>query len=260
MQRAYIKVLERPPYHGKEMADALSRMGYKTYFRPFADVTGDDVLLIWNRYDRDEAQAAAFEAVGARVIVVENGFFGRCIAGGPWYTMALGHHAGLGQYPEPDISKWNRLGYKWRPWKEKRGDEIVVLASRGMGERTIKQPSGWPESISEAIRQRTGRPVRIRKHPGPQYTVPEVSLEEDIHNAFATVTWASAAGLKSIMYGIPCYYGLKGWIGAAAARHVSEDLNKPYLGPRLPLRAQLATAIWSLDEIKSGEAFRCLLT
>ena len=103
----------------------------------------------------------------------------------------------------------------------------------------------------------TGMPVRIRKHPGPQYAVPEVSLEDDLANAWAAVTWGSSAGLKAICMGVPVFHGFPNWIGASAASRIG---GQRFMGDRSPMLHRLATAMWSVDEIKSGAAFECLLS
>jgi hypothetical protein len=140
------------------------------------------------------------------------------------------------------------------------GREIVVLATRGMGSERVREPDQWSRRIAAEIGRRSGRPVRLRPHPGPQGTVPRIPLDEDLADAYAAVTWASSAGLKALAMGVPVFHGLSGWIGAAASRLVAGDMENRFTGDRDPVFHQVAAAMWTLPEIDSGEAFRCLLT
>lgn len=258
MPRAVVTVLLRPPYHGDKMMEALRGLGYKTTTQPLGNPKPGDVFVTWNRHESRDEAAKAHEKAGGTVLVVENGYFGRNFRGSEWYALAKGHHNGAGEWPKGDKARWAGLGVDVRPWK-KDGSEIVVLATRNMGHADCREPRGWSEYIAGVIEGRTGRRVRVRKHPGPQWATPDVSLQEDLGDAWAAVTWGSTAGLKALAMGIPVFYGFKKWIGAPAGEWVkSERLERNFCN-RTPMFSRVATAMWSLDEIASGRAFECLL-
>jgi len=240
------------------MFTALQGMGYTSHTRPRDLPRLGDVLVLWNRYPHDESLAHAFEKVGGHVIVVENGFFGRDFKGSEWYAMARSQHNGAGEWPDGDKDRWLKLGVKLAPWRQG-GNEIVILASRGLGSRAVAEPSDWLHKTGYDLLRRTRRPIRVRKHPGPQANCSTVSLKADLVNAHAVVTWGSGAALKALTMGIPVFYGFDKWIGADAARPLKHDLEDPFLDDREPMFHRVATAMRSLDEIKNGEAFRCLL-
>lgn len=116
-------------------------------------------------------------------------------------------------------------------------------------------PRNWLNNILPRLAKTTGRPIKVRKHPGKNPTVP---LEEDLNNAWAAVIWASGAGIKAICEGIPVFYDYKNWIGAKAAT-CNFDIEKPYLGDRMEMLHRLSWAQWTWDEIENGEPFKWLL-
>lgn len=255
--KAYIKVLDRPPYHGLEMAEGLKRLGYQVSREVVRNPSEKDILVIWNRYNRVQQEANAIEAAGGRVVVVENGYFGRNYRGGPWYAVSLRQHA-IGGLPKPDIDMWRRIDYPVKPWRTE-GSEYVILAQRGIGSDEIKSPPDWHNKIAQNLSSLTDKPMRIRPHPGAQTNLPPVSFGNDLDRAEAAITWASSAGIKAILEGTYVYYGLDGWIGGVCASHISlfPKWHKPV--NRNQLLARLATAMWNLEEMQSGEGFRCLL-
>lgn len=255
MKRASIMVLERPPYHGAEVAEALKGLGYAPTFSQISDPRPGDLLVLWNRYARYEANAADFERNGGTVVIMENGYFGRNYRGGPWYALSIGQHNGGGLLPPANLRMWDRIDYPEQDWRYNPDGDIVVLATRHMGSEKQREPQGWAERIAAEIG------ARIRAHPGAQKDDPverDRLLWEDIKDAAYCITWGSSAGLKAIMMGIPVSYGLRNWIGSSAAQRI-EAGHKAFCGDRSLLKARLATAMWNLDEIRSGEAFRWLL-
>jgi hypothetical protein len=257
MPHACIRLRQRPPYHGDTVGAVLKRMGYRVGIAPSPDPKPGDVLVLWNRYANDEAAAAKYEKAGATVLVFENGYWGRDWRGSQWYAIARNQHNGCGTWAPPDVDKWNSFGIDLAPWKH--GREIVVLAQRGIGSALVRSPTGWAEDVAAALRRRTDRPIRIRNHPGPQGTAPPVSLADDLSDAWATVTWASSAGLRAIAMGVPVFYGLPNWIGAKAARPLGHDIEDPFTGARVPMFAGVASAMWPLCDIENGKVFECLL-
>ncbi len=258
MPNACIRVLQRPPYHGDKIASGLRRMGYRITLLPEQEPKPGDLMVIWNRYPRDETYTRRYESKGGIIIVVENGYFGRNFCGTEWYALALSQHNGCGHMPPGSEKRWKRLGIELKPWKTD-GKEIILLGTRGMGSNITREPNGWLYRIEHMLRRQQKRQVRRRQHPGPQWVIPEISLEEDLENAWAAITWGSSAGLKALAMGIPVFHGLSGWIGKSAARPMQNDVETRFLGDRKPMFEQVASAMWSIDELESGKAFRCLL-
>lgn len=209
-----------------------------------------DVLVIWNRYGGYHDIAAHFEHSGGHVVVAENGYLGKEWQGGNWYALALGHHAGAGQWHVGGPERWDRMGVELERWRDGQGD-IVILGQRGIGEPGIASPYGW----AEAVQRRIGG--RIRPHPGQH--APAVPMRKDFSDARAVVTWHSGAALHALLMGVPVFYGFPQWIGAEAGRPLDEFEQGPRYGDRLAMFRRLAWAQWTLDEIRTGDAFAHLL-
>ncbi len=251
MRYAQSLLPDGPNYRRDAFLAGLRAAGFDV--RPRIDnPTPDDVLVIWNRPALLEAEARRFEAAGAKVIVVENGYLGKNWLGQKWFAMAIGHHAGAGIWPNQGPSRWDSWGVDLAPWCTG-GNETLIFAQRGIGESGIASPRGWAESVQRKIGG------RIRQHPG-RYQ-PPVALEDDIKNASSAVTWHSAAALSALMMGVPVWYAFDQWIGADAARPLREFGAEPLRDDarRLAMFRRLAWAMWSADEVMSGEAFNRLL-
>lgn len=237
-------------YRRESFSRGLQAAGYKVIYR-IAKPEPSDVLLIWNRYGGFDDQARHFERAGARVLVAENAYLD---LPGKWFAVSLSHHNGPGQWPDGGPERWDLWGIELQPWRDV--DEDVgplILAQRGIGEPGLASPVGW----AEATRKKIGG--RIRAHPGNG--TPRVPLEQDLARASAVVTWGSSAALRALIYGVPVWYAMPGWIGAGAAKPLSEWGSEPRRddAARLAMFRRLAWAIASIDEVQSGEAFTRLL-
>lgn len=238
------------------MEATFRRLGYRTASQP--EPRQGNVLVLWNRYMRDEMFAKDYEGAGGTVLVVENGYLGRNFNGSEWYAMARWQHNGAGEWPAGSRDRWQRLGVEVKDWR-RRGREIVVLGTRHMGSNVTREPPNWAWHMTKVLKKRTARPVRLRTHPGPQAQCSTGDLVEDLADAHCAVTWGSGAGIKALIAGVPVFHGLRQWIGGPAARTLDSDLEAPFLGDRMPMLERLASAMWRLDELENGEAFRCLL-
>ena len=96
MRAAACTILRRPPYRGDQFIAGLRRVGFEVITAPQKNPRPGDVLVIWNRSGGNEALATRYERAGGRVLVVENGYFGREWRGGHWYAIAEGQHSGAG--------------------------------------------------------------------------------------------------------------------------------------------------------------------
>ena len=250
--RALCLIRSAPVYRHQSFCRGLQAAGYELVAR-LDRPTPDDVLVIWNRYGSWDEQAKRFEAAGARVVVVENGYLGKDWLGGTWFSMALGHHAGAGRWVYGGSHRWDALGVDLGPMRTG-GKEIVILGQRGIGEPGIASPDRW----AEQTRAKVGG--RIRPHPDVR-GVAQVPLADDLRRASAVVTWASSAALRALLLGIPVYYEMPKWIGGTAACPLAKWPASAWQnsGDRLEMFRRLAWAQWRLTEIESGVAFGHLL-
>lgn len=255
MRRAFCNI--RHAEHG-QFAAGLRAAGFDVGLNVPARPRPDDVLLTWNRHGARDYSARLFETAGATVIVAENGWIGRAPDGGKMYALCLWHHNGRGAWQVGAEDRFAALGVDLVPWRA-RGDRVVILAQRGIGAPGVAMPRGWVEGTAKALKARTARPVVIRNHPGND-TDGKPPIADAVAGAHCVVTWASGAAIKAIAAGVPCFYGLPDWIGAPAAVPLAGcNLERPFLGDRLPMFHRLSWAQWSAAEIETGKPIEWLL-
>jgi hypothetical protein len=252
MPVATVFVPDRGTYRHDAFISGLKILGY--HIGRVATAQPGNVLVVWNRRRAEEGAIKQYEAVGGIVIVTENGWIGSDPNGNKMYALCLNHHNGAGRWHVGEEDRWSKLGIGLRPWRSD-GDHILVLPQRGFGEPGVAMPMEWPRRVVERLRKVTRRPIKVRVHPGPS----KASMDPDLKNAWAAVTWASGAGIKAIVAGIPVFHDMPEWIGAPAAKHGIEDIENPFLGDRMPMLHRMSWAQWSADEISTGEPLRGLL-
>lgn len=254
MHDAVCLIRDREPYAQSQFVEGLRACGYNVSHEIRRPPNPGDVLLIWNRGGIRDHYARQYEAIGAKVIVAENGWIGKTKDGGKFYSLCLGWHNGLGQWKVGPEDRWPLLNTGLHPWRSA-GDHILVLPSRGIGAPAIGMPREWPVQIVKRLRKQTRRPIKIRPHPGDK----NADLTDDLRNCHAVVTWGSGAAVKAIAAGIPAFYELEHWIGAGAAKRLGEDIEDPFLGDRMPTFERMAWASWDANEISTGKPFNWLL-
>lgn len=252
--RAYVAVREAPLYRRDAFCDGLRACGY-TLGPEIARPQPRDLALVWCRYGETDRVARRYEAAGATVIVAENGYLGRDWGGRSWYALALNQHNGVGRWTIGGPERAALFDADLRPWRAQ-GGYALVLAQRGIGSPLVAQPPGWHQKAAQAL-GRMGYRVVIRGHPGRHQE--NASLYQQLAGAAFAVTWGSGAAVKALLHGVPIYHGLPRWIGAPAARPFGKALGDPFRGDRGEFLTRLAWAMWSVEEIGSGYAFRHLL-
>ena len=246
-----------PEFRASAFAEGLRAVGLEIATSPSTGpYAADDVLVTWNRYGHKDTLARSIEARGGTVIVAENGYLGREWRGGRWYAMALAQHNGGGRWPKGrGPERWARIGEPLAPMRAA-GSEYVVLKTRNIGPDGIREPLGWSERIAQWCGRHTRLPIRIRPHPGEKPCKP---LQEDLLSAEAVITWGSGGALKALSWGIPVFHGFPSWIGAKAATRVEIFPTHNPERSREDMFSDLAWAMWNVEEIRTGEPFRCLL-
>jgi hypothetical protein len=264
LHTALCVIRNEPSYRKEFFVEGLRRAGFAISGNLGHKPNREDVLLVWNRHGAHDGFARRFESVGARVIVAENGWIGKDRGGHKLYALCLAHHNGAGTWRVGEADRWEAGGYSCRPWRAPTGSgHILVLPQRGIGERAISQPPGWTHDVVRRLRRVTGRPIRVREHPGRKLKLNDAvlpPLNPDLEGAWACVTWGSGAGIKALVAGVPVFYEMPKWIGADAAKRGIAEIENPFLGDRLPMLRRLCWAQWSAEEIATGEPIKWLLT
>ncbi len=125
-------------YRAAAFCAGLQAMGFEVVTQ-IPDPTPADALLTWNRSGGNNETAHRFENAGARVIVAENGYLGKCWRDDKWFALALGHHLGAGEWLPKGPERWDAMHVSLAPWREG-GSDVLVLEQRGIGEPGIASP------------------------------------------------------------------------------------------------------------------------
>src|SRR5687767_5093077 len=130
--RAFNLVRSEVHYRRDAINAGLKAVGYDLFSEnQIGTPKPSDVLVIWNRYAGWDARARQFEAAGAAVVVVENGYIGRSenAYAKPYttdvqepenqlYALALNYHNGAGRWWIGEPGRWREQGIDIRPWRE----------------------------------------------------------------------------------------------------------------------------------------------
>lgn len=258
----------QPPYRAHAFFDGLEKVGFKPKlsFPGPKQVNPEDVVVVWNLNPRYRDAANQAKAVGAPLLVVENGYVpNRNKPGEPVYAIARDGHNGSGFWFVENKDRWSPLGQTIEDWVDRPDGYYLIIGQRGIGSETMRSPLHFLDHTARRVRKilartagvkRNDYEVRFRHHPGRHK--PTTSLNQDLSGAKVVITWASNVSNEALLQGIPAF--------RCAPYHVNEavipDLNllaDPPHYDRLKAFRKLAWAQWFLPEIESGEAFRSIL-
>lgn len=254
--RALNLIRKEVHYRRDAFQAGLEAVGFQCVDK-IAQPTPDDVLVIWNKYGGYLEHANHFEAHGATVIVAENCPLGNDWQGGKWYSVAK-HDITMvgGQWTDGGPTRWDSWNIQLKEWQD--GKEIVILGQRGIGSPDAKCPDDWVARIQH----QTG--FRVRMHPGTSKLIPNKEgkpLEEDLRDAVAVITWGSSAAIRALMMGVPVYYCAPQFAADICCTPWSDYPQPPMRDhhARLQMFRRLAWAMWTIEEIASGEPIKRLL-
>jgi len=240
--RAVINLKDSLHYRRDAFEKGLIANGYKIV-KDIVNPAKEDLIVVWNRFGYSDTLAKQFETNGAKVLVAENGYMGKEFQGYKWFAVSRTHHNGAGKWPSSNGQRWLKYGFEIKPYRDC-GSEFVALPQRGIGPQGVAMPRDWDLRLPVKC--------RVRRHPGVHDCIP---LMEDLKNAKAVITWASGAAIKAMAEGIPVFYELENWIAKDGATHIKKaDFANPQKPDREKAFENIFDAMWTLDEIESGEA------
>lgn len=217
-------------------------------------------------------------------IVMETPIIGREIRNDhPYYRIGVDHYVRhLGHFNNYYCSakRWEQmredLGIEVKPWRSTGKYILLCLQIPGDASLLGEDITDWALQTIRQLRKVTDRPIRCRPHPIPRkydeetvkiiHAQPGVkwiepdkqkSLEEDLSDAWATVTYTSGVGVDSILAGVPvvgCHPGNF----AYPISSTIEQIEDPNLPDRTDWLSDIAYVQWSLDEIQRGDPWRHL--
>jgi len=174
-----------------------------------------------------------------------------------------------------DPARWpkiqHELGIYTRAWQTQ-GEYILICTQRhggwsmsGLGVMT------WLNQIVDQIRQYSNRPIRVRPHPGdkqassyltadPRWQISTTpNLTDDLHKAWAVVTYNSSPGVAGAIEGVPVFVTDPVPQRSQAFPVANTDISQiesPKTFERKAWLERLAMSHWNFAELSSGEAWQ----
>jgi hypothetical protein len=153
----------------------------------------------------------------------------------------------------PDLARLKALGVRVRGWA--RGRHVLVVEQSAHFLGLSGAPPNWLQSVTEALSDFTDRPIKIRRWSRDKAGAAS-GLQADLVGAHALVTHTSAAANEALLAGVPAFV-----TGPCAATPMASGPLIEIERPRRPdgreeWAAGLAGAQWTLEELRSGMAWR----
>ena len=174
-----------------------------------------------------------------------------------------------------DPARWQQisqdLDVPLQPWRT-HGDHILICTQR-QGGWSMKGLSvmSWLNQTVEQIRKYSNRPIRVRAHPGdkqaktylsqdPRWTIStNPGLKDDLHNAWAVITYNSSPGVAGAIEGIPVFVTDPVPQNSQAHAVANTDLSQletPKTFERQAWVERLAMSHWNFAELSNGRAWQ----
>jgi antitoxin (DNA-binding transcriptional repressor) of toxin-antitoxin stability system len=164
---------------------------------------------------------------------------------------------GLG---EPDYARLDRLGVEIQPARKSGRQVVIALQSPEFYARwTGLDLRHYTAKMVRQVRAATGRPVVLRHKPMGRLRR-QPPLGEQLRNTWLLVTHSSAAALDALAAGVPVIVTEKTFCAARLATTFDriENPYRPSQDERRELFARIAGHQYTLDEMRSGEAWERL--
>lgn len=147
------------------------------------------------------------------------------------------------------------MGIQMRPWRD--GGDYILLCpqSDSFMRNAVGGHTDWVPQVIKVLEHLTLREVRTRPW-GADKSKLARSLDAELREAHALVTWSSAAAVTAVLAGVPIVT-----LGQCAAEPMAGSLTQIESLPRLDREewaGVLADNQWTLPEIADGTAWRSL--
>jgi len=177
-----------------------------------------------------------------------------------------------------DPARWKKissdLNINLQPWRTK-GDHILVCLQRNkgwsMGGLDVMK---WCNKTIKKIKDCTDRPIVVRAHPGdgkvreylklnwPGVTISRnPTIQQDLKNAWATITYNSSPGVASAIEGVPVFVTDPEPRKSQAfevANFSLNDIENPRMTERQAWLEALAMCHFSFRDLRSGTAWNII--
>jgi hypothetical protein len=148
------------------------------------------------------------------------------------------------------------LGIQIKPWRTTGKHIVICPQSDDFMRRIVGYNGDWLADTQQTLALTTDRPLKIR-HWNRDKMAAAATLHDDLRDAWALVTWSSAAAIEAVLAGIPV--SVSGQSAAAPFTVKLDQLEQNTLPQlqqdRSSWAATLADNQWTINEIKTGTAW-----
>lgn len=237
-----------------------------------ADCWDADAAVIWSmlwagRMRGNQQVWQHYRARNLPVIVLEVGALRR---GHLWRVSVNGISERGNFLPRAHPGRAQALGCGLRPWRQSRGQQIVICCQRSDSHhwRDRAPVDLWLTQQVEALRQHTDRDIVIRPHPRQRLirvpqgvgvsaprrdinTYDDFDLDSALHTAWAVVNACSHPGLQAVAQGVPAFVETDS-LALPVANVGFGAIEDPRMPDREDWWDDLAWTEWTVDEIEQG--------
>jgi hypothetical protein len=189
---------------------------------------------------------------GLDVIVLETGYINRGDGENHHYAAGYNGLNGRADFRNANspADRAEKLSVTLQPWRK--NGEHILLCGQVPWDASVDHISfkAWLNTMQETLKQVTWRPVRFRPH--PQMVKPDMSLEEDLENCWAVVTFNSNTAVDAALRGIPVFADDTGSMAYPIANKDIAQIAIPHMPERKQWLNNLAYAQWTPDEMRQG--------
>jgi hypothetical protein len=200
------------------------------------------------------------------VVVLETGYINR--GDGETHHYAAGFNGLNGRadfknkgMPDDRVKK---LGVELKPWR--RDGKHILLCGQVPWDASVDMIDygRWLHAIANRLQELTPRHIRFRPHPAvkmgrlPGCEFSTRPIREDFEDAWAVVAYNSNSVVEGIIQGIPGFSFDAGSMATSVCNMNIEDIENPQMPDRQQWLNDLAYCQWTLEEMRSGEAWKHL--
>lgn len=216
--------------------------------------------------------------IGAKIMSIDGSCFKFGHSGDMWLRYSLDSVF----WNEGDYANHNSNNTHWaeisrtlnlqlKPWRTG-GNHILICLQRdsGWNAKGFDQQA-WLNKTVKIIRSQSQRPIKVRPHPANKLdwtkitqnyddvTISNsvnVTLEQDLQNAWAGVFYNSSSSVAAVLEGIPVFVSDTSAVTYDVANYSTRDIENPRMPDRQQWLWDLCQAHWNIDQSREGMIYK----
>jgi len=200
---------------------------------------------------------------GGRSLIIERGFLHR----EHYFMVGWDGLNGRADYANANSpgDRWAELNIEVRPWRT--SGEHIVLSGQVPWDASVQHTDHirWCQDTAKTLERLTQRPVVFRPHPCQPSAIDMSStqvrysraqtLQEDLQNAWALITFNSNSGVEGAIQGCPVFAFDPGSMASDIANRLLKHIEQPQMPDRTQWLHNLAYTQWTTAEMEQGLAW-----